>query len=185
MLILRDTHETDLQAIIDIYNHAVIHTTATFDLEPQTLEQRKQWFVKNEGRYPFIVAELEGKVVGFSSLSQFRSKPAYNSTAELSIYVDPECKGQGIGKQLMQEIIERAKQKKFHAIVSSIADGNVVSMKLHEKFGFQRVGSFREIGFKFDRWIDVHFYQLILGIHDKTNRNNKTGNDQKSLEAIS
>ncbi|RAL27053.1 GNAT family N-acetyltransferase [Thermoflavimicrobium daqui] len=162
MLIIRDAYEDDIQAILDIYNHAVIHTAATFDLDPQTFEQRKKWFANYGEKYPLIVAELENKVVGYCCLSQFRNKPAYNSTAELSIYVDPNTKGQGIGKQLMQAIIKLAKAKKFHVLVSGIADGNMVSIRLHEKFGFQLIGSFKEIGFKFNRWHDVHFYQLIL-----------------------
>ncbi len=165
MLKIRAGNENDLPAIVSIYNHAVIHTTATFDLEPQTLAQRKQWFDQYKDRYPFLVAEQNGEVLGYVSLSPFRIKPAYNLTAELSIYVSPHAKGKGIGSLLMKAMIQKASECGLHVLISSITGDNQVSMKLHEKFGFRQVGTLTEVGFKFNRWIDIHFYQLILPNH--------------------
>lgn len=162
MVTIRDAQIEDLPHLLRIYNHAVLHSATTFDLEPQTLEQRREWFSHYGGKYPLIVAEVEGKVAGYCGISPFRTKPAYSRTAEISIYVDPQMVGKGIGKQLMSEMIHRAIQHGYHVIVSGITGGNEASFRLHEQFGFQLAGSFKEIGFKFGQWQDVHFYQLLL-----------------------
>jgi phosphinothricin acetyltransferase len=148
--------------MLRIYNHAILTSNATFDLQEQTLEERQQWFTHYGGKFPLIVAEEKGQVLGYCGLSSFRSKPAYTNTAEVSIYVDPTCQGKGIGKQLMAEILKRARKLHYHVIIAGITGGNEISIKLHEKFGFQLAGIFREVGYKFDQWQDVHFYQLIL-----------------------
>ncbi len=159
---MRDAVLDDLPAILEIYNDAVLNLTATFDLEEQTLEQRTLWFQKYGGIYPLIVAELEGEVVGYTCLSTFREKPAYNRTAELSIYLSSKHRGLGLGKMLMEEIITRAKDLGYHTLIGGITSGNEASVKLHERFGFELAGVFKEVGYKFDTWQDVHFYQLIL-----------------------
>ncbi|WP_163103265.1 GNAT family N-acetyltransferase [Peribacillus alkalitolerans] len=159
---IRDAILDDLPAILEIYNDAVLNLTATFDLEEQTLEERTLWFHKYGGKYPLIVAKQEGEVVGYCSLSSFRDKPAYNRTAELSIYLSSKHRGLGLGKVLMEELIDRAKKLDYHTLIGGITSGNEASVKLHEKFGFELVGVFKEVGYKFNQWQDVHFYQLIL-----------------------
>lgn len=159
---VREAVLEDLPYILDIYNEAIRNLTATFDLEEQPLEQRKTWFEKHGPRYPLMVAELDGKVVGYSCLSPYRDKAAYAGSTELSIYISAECRGKGIGKLLMQAILQRAEELGFHTVIGGITGGNETSVKLHEKFGFTFVGRFKEVGFKFGEWQDVCFYQLIL-----------------------
>lgn len=162
MLHVREAVLHDLPAMLAIYNQAVRTLVATFDLEEHSLEQREVWFHKHGGRYPLIVAESEGEVVGYCCLSPFREKPAYGKSTELSIYIAEDQRGKGIGTVLMADILSRAEQLDYHTVISGITGGNEASVKLHEKFGFSFVGTFREVGFKFGDWQDVHFYQLML-----------------------
>lgn len=162
MITIRNATAADVPAILDIYNEEVATGTATFDLEPQTLEARMEWFSHYGERYPLIVAELDGQVAGYCNLSQFRTKPAYDATVELSIYLDGKYHNQGIGTQLMNEIIKRGKALGFHTIVACITVGNDGSVRFHKRFGFQLVATFKEVGYKFNRWLDVYFFQLML-----------------------
>lgn len=162
MLVIREATLADLPAMLAIYNDAILNTTATFDLEEQTLEEREKWFHKYGGIHPLIVAEVDGQVAGYSSLSLFREKLAYIRSTELSIYIDSAYRGRGIGNILMEEILKRAKELGHHVVIGGITAGNDVSVKLHEKFGFELVGHFKQVGYKFDSWQDVLFYQLTL-----------------------
>lgn len=162
MLQIRDASLSDLPAILDIYNDAIRNLTATFDLTEQTLEERTVWFNKYGGQYPLIVAELNHEVVGYSCLNMFRDKPAYARTSELSIYISPNHQGAGIGSALMKEILMRAAELEYHTVIGGITGGNEGSVMLHKKFGFEFVGNFKEVGFKFGEWQDVHFYQRMI-----------------------
>ena len=162
MVLIREAIEADLPEILEIYNDAIRNTVATFDLDEQTLEQRKIWFKKYGGKHPLLVAEIAGQVAGYSSLSTFREKDAYARTTEISVYISESHRGKGIASQLMTEILKRAKQLGHHTIIAGITGGNEASVKLHKKFGFEFVGTFKEVGYKFDDWQDVHFYQLML-----------------------
>ncbi|MDF2926983.1 MAG: family acetyltransferase [Paenibacillaceae bacterium] len=161
-MIIRDAIVEDLPGILEIYNDAIRRLTATFDLEEKTLEDRREWFSHYGAHHPLIVAHADGKIAGYSSLSMFREKEAFKSTAELSLYIAEDFRGRGIGKALMLEIVNRARKVGFHTIVSGITAGNEISVRMHEQFGFQYVGNFREVGSKFGRWQDVLFYQLML-----------------------
>jgi phosphinothricin acetyltransferase len=161
MVKIRRAELSDLEQITEIYNWAIRNTTATFDIIEQTVEQRRAWFEHYKGVYPLIVAEHDGRVAGYSSLSRFREKEAFARTVELSVYVHPDRHGNGIGTLLMQTIIDMAWKLGHHVIVSGITSGNEVSIKMHEKLGFNFCGRFSEVGFKFDRWQDVDFYQLV------------------------
>lgn len=161
-MIIRDAVKEDIFELAAIYNWAVANTAATFDIEPKTIDERLEWFDHYGGKHPLIVAETDGKAAGYSSLSKFREKEAYRQTAELSVYVCPEYQGKGIGKALIREIIDRARRLEYHAIMAGITADNTISIALHEKLGFEHCGTFREVGYKFDRWQDVLFYQLIL-----------------------
>lgn len=162
MLMIRDATQEDLPSILHIYNEAIRTLAATFDLEEQTIEQRAVWFAKYGGKYPLIVAEQDGEVAGYCCLSSFREKPAYNKTVELSIYISAKRRGNGIGNALMGAILQRARLLGYHTVIGGITAGNEASVRLHEKYGFTKVGHFREVGFKFGEWQDVCFYQLIL-----------------------
>lgn len=162
MIEIRDAVEEDLEDLLRIYNHAIATSVATLDLDLQSLEERKEWFSHYGKQNPLIVAVMDGQVIGYSCLSVFREKPGFSKSLELSVYIDEPFWGLGIGTALMEEILGKAKELEVHAIVSSISAGNEASVRLHEKFGFRKVGHFPEIGFKFDKWLDVVFYQLLL-----------------------
>lgn len=163
MIQIRAALETDLPAILEIYNDAIINTTAVYDYEPHTLEMRKQWFrIKEAQGYPVFVAEENGRVVGFSSIGQWRAWAAYKYSVENSIYVAADQRGKGIGKKLLEPLIEAAKQLDLHAIIAGIDATNEASIKLHRNFGFTEAGQFKQVGYKFGRWLDLTFMQLVL-----------------------
>lgn len=159
---VRDSRKSDLPALLEIYNEVVKNSHSTFDLNPQTMVQRRRWFSEHGGRYPLVVAETRGQVIGYASLSKFRDKPAYSKTGESSVYVHRSFQGKGVGTLLMKEIVVRAKRFGYHTVIAGIALPNEASLRLHERMGFAYVGSFKEVGFKFGRWRDVTFYQLLL-----------------------
>lgn len=159
---IRKAEEADLYRITDIYNWAVENTTASFDITPQTLEQRALWFSHYGDRHPVVVCEIDSYVVGYASLSEFRSKEGYKNTCELSVYIDPQYQKRGIGHKLMGHVIELGKNLGFHIIMSGITADNEISIRMHEKFGFEHCGHMKEVGFKFGRYLDCIFYQLII-----------------------
>ncbi|WAH35280.1 GNAT family N-acetyltransferase [Alicyclobacillus dauci] len=161
-MVVRDAVIEDLPYLLEIYNQAVRNSAATFDLEESSLEQRKVWFSHYSDSHPLIVCEVDGVVAGYASLSRFRDKAAYDKTVESSVYVDEAFHGQGIGKTLMREILQRAREIGHHVVIAGITGGNEASIKLHVSLGFEYIGCFKEVGFKFGRWQDVHFYQLLL-----------------------
>jgi len=163
-MLTRPATHADLPAILEIYNWAILHTTATNDYDPHTLEQRTTWFdAHGRDGYPVFVAEDDaGRVVGWSSLSRYKERIGYRFTAECSIYLAPEVHGRGIGKLLMPPLIEAARAMGLHAIVAGIDSENVASLKLHARFGFVEVARFREVGFKFGQWLDVVYLELVL-----------------------
>jgi phosphinothricin acetyltransferase len=159
---LREATDADQQAILDIYNEAVLHSTATFDLEPRTWEGQQRWFQEHCPPYTAFVATVGDVVAGWGSLSPFRPKPGYRFTAEDSIYVHQDYHGRGIGAALLELLVEEARRGQFHTVMALIDGDNAVSVRLHERFGFQHVGTFREVGFKFGRWLDVVHMQRMV-----------------------
>ena len=145
-----------------IYNREVLETTATLDAEPRTLAEQTRWLAERSGGHAVVVAEIDGHVVGFASLSPFKARAAYRPTVENSVYVDPDFQRRGIGRALMAEIIDRARIHGFHSVIARIAEGNPGSVALHESFGYRLVGIEREVGRKFGRWLDVSELQLML-----------------------
>lgn len=162
---LIDCDESYAPEILAIYNHAIITSTALYDYHPRTPEMMTVWFQnKRKGNYPIIglMEETSGKLLGFASYGPFRQFPAYKYTVEHSIYVHHESRRQGLGKILLQEIIARAISQNYHLIVGVIDSQNATSIRLHEQFGFKHTGGLSQAGFKFNRWLDLVFYQLIL-----------------------
>jgi phosphinothricin acetyltransferase len=159
---LREAGEADQQAILDIYNDAVLHSAATFDLEPRTWEGQQRWFQENAPPYAVFVATIGDTVAGWGSLSRFRPRPGYRFTAEDSIYVHQDFRGQGIGAALLGLLVDAAYRGRFHSVMALIDGDNAVSIRLHERFGFRHVGTFREVGFKFGRWLDVVHMQRMV-----------------------
>lgn len=162
--LIRSATAADIPSILDIYNDAILNTTAVYDYAPHTLAMRQAWFAaKQQAGFPVIVAEVQERIAGFGSLGAFRAWEAYQYTAENSLYVAADSRGQGIGKQLLARLIEAAEHMQLHAIVAGIDADNVVSLRLHEQFGFQEVAHFQQVGYKFDRWLDLKFMQRLLG----------------------
>ena len=162
--LVRAATYNDLPGILEIYNEAVLNTTATYDYEPRTLEHRIGWFEDHaKGGYPvFVAVDPEGQVIGWSSLNRYHDRIGYRFTTENSVYVAAEHRGQGIGRCLMGPLLEAAKERGFHAIVAAIDAQNAVSIRLHEAFGFRQVAHFKEVGFKFGRWLDVVYMEALL-----------------------
>lgn len=161
-VIIRRATVADVPAIREIYNEAILTTVATFDTEPKSLEDRQAWFAAHGERHPVLVAEVGGVVVGWSSLSRWSDRRAYDDTAETTFYVASTHRGQGIGRQLKGAIIEEARRLGFHTLIARAAEGSDASLYLSEEFGFRRVGILREVGRKFGRLLDVHVLQLML-----------------------
>lgn len=160
---IRAATEADLPAILAIYNEAILNTTAVYDYTPHTLTMRQTWLAaKQTAGFPVLVADVNGTVTGFAALGPFRAWEAYRYTAENSLYVAPECRGQGYGKQLLASLIAAARAMNLHALVAGIDADNTISLQLHERYGFEEVAHFREVGYKFDRWLDLKFLELIL-----------------------
>jgi L-amino acid N-acyltransferase YncA len=159
---IRPARADDLGAINDIYNYYVERSTCTFQTEPETAEDRAAWFSAHDAAHPVIVAEVAGEVVGWGSLSRFHSRCAYRFTVETSVYVRHDALAKGIGHALMVELIVRARAAGHHSIIGAICTENAPSLALGEKLGFVKVGHLHEVGFKFDRWLDVAYMQLIL-----------------------
>lgn len=162
MLEIRKAENKDISAMLDIYNHEVKGGTATLDLEPKSYESWCEWFrLHNTKSHPLLVAEINGEVVGYACLSPFRPKPAYNSTVELSVYVAHSRRGCGIGRALTERILSLARDNDgTHLVVSVITSENKVSISMHERLGFSFCGRISQAAFKFDRPIDVLFYEL-------------------------
>jgi len=161
---IRAAEAGDLLAILDIYNDAVLNTTASYDYEPNTLEQRTRWFEQHhEAGLPVLVAvDSDGRIVGWGSLSKFREKIGYQYTVEHSVYVAPDQRRQGIGRSILQALIEAACAMGKHIIIGGVDADNEASRRLHESLGFEQVAHFKQVGYKFDRWLDLIFYQREL-----------------------
>lgn len=161
---VRPATRDDLPGILEIYNEAVLNTTATYDYEPRTLEHRIAWFEDHAAtKLPIFVAiDATHRVVGWSSLSYYRDRKGYQFTSENSVYVAADRRGQGIGKLLMAPLIESARELGLHIILAAIDASNPASIHLHAQFGFAEVGRFKEVGFKFDRWLDIVYMQRTL-----------------------
>jgi len=160
---MRTARESDLEAILEIYNHAVVHSTATFDVTPRSLEAQKPWFAEHVAPYPVIVWETGGRILGYGSISPYAPRPAYRFAGEVSVYVDARSRRRGIGEALTRELVAEAEAAGLHTLVALITDENEASIRLAEKTGFHRTGKLEEVGFKFDRWLDVAIYQRRCG----------------------
>ncbi len=152
----------DLMEINAIYNHYVLHSTCTYQTVPSTADERAQWFAAHGEKHPVIVAELEGKVIGWGSLSKLHARQAFANSVEDSIYLHHEHTGRGIGKKMLVELLRLAKLAGHHTVLGAICSDQAGSIALHEKLGFEKVAHLREVGYKFDRWLDLVWMQKML-----------------------
>lgn len=178
---VRPARLSDAAAIAEIYNHEVLSTTATFDLVPRTIAEQEAWITARTGAFPALVAvesttvalsgpgrPAEGEVVGFTSLSPYRERAAYRTSVEDSVYVRRDRAGRGIGTMLLSTLLDHAASSGFHAVFARIEASGAASRALHERCGFRLVGIEREVGRKFNRWLDVAVMQCLL--HERSHR---------------
>ncbi len=161
-MLLRHATVADAEALRAIYNYEVENTTVTFDLLPRTRAEQRAWIREREGALGVVVAEVDGEIAGFASLSPYRGRPAYNTTVEDSVYVSTSARGMGVGKALLLELIAMAEKRGFHTILAHIAGGHEASIALHASCGFEETGTQREVGRKMGRWLDLMVMQRML-----------------------
>jgi L-amino acid N-acyltransferase YncA len=163
MITIRHVVDDDLPELLRIYNEVILRTTAVYDYKPHTLEMRREWLkTKRQQGFPVFVAHDDDAVVGFSSIGPFRNWAAYKYSVENSVYVTSDHRGKGIGKMLIPPLIQAAREMDMHTIVASIDATNESSIRLHQFFGFEEVAYFKQVGYKFGRWLDLKFFQLML-----------------------
>jgi len=160
---VRDARQADLPSLLAIYNDVIATSTAVYRDEPATLEDRQQWWAARVGQgYPVLVATERDALIGFASFGDFRAWPGYRFTVEHSVHVRADRRAQGVGTALMRALLERATALGKHVMVAGVDAENAKSLAFHERLGFVRVAHFREVGFKFNRWLDLVFLQRML-----------------------
>ena len=163
MPLLSDATEDALPGILAIFNDVIAHTTAVYREQPVTLDERRTWMKSRLAQgFPVLVARDAGAVVGFASFGEFRAWPCYRNTVEHTVHVLSDARGRGIGRTLVEALLLRAQGLGKHVVVAGIDGDNAVSLRLHQRLGFQEVGRFCEVGRKFDRWLDLVFLQRLL-----------------------
>ena len=166
MVVIRKAIAEDIESITAIYNDAILNLTATFDTQPKTLEDQIKWFEAHGGQFPVLVAEREGKVTGWASLSRWSDRCAYSETAEASVYISEDNRGQGTGRKLLSAILDEGQKAGLHTVIARIAGGNSASIHLCESLGFKHIGTMKEVGRKFGKLLDVHLMQKIYARPD-------------------
>jgi L-amino acid N-acyltransferase len=161
-LSIREAGASDLGAINDIYNHYVAHATCTWQYAPTPPDERRAWLEAHDAQHPVTVAELDGEIVGFGSLSIYNKREGYRFTVENSVYVHPERQRRGIGRALLEDLIVRARALGHRTIIAGISADEDASVALHRAAGFVQVARLAEVGFKFGRWLDVLYLQKML-----------------------
>jgi phosphinothricin acetyltransferase len=162
---IRPAEGRDLPALLDIYNHYIVHTPITFDIEPRTLEQRRQWLAQfgSSGRYRLLVADEDGAVAGYAGSQRFKDRAAYDTTVEMTIYCAPDRGGQGIGRKLYAALFDALKGEDIHRAYGGITLPNTASVAIHEAFGFRHIGTYTEVDRKFGKYWDVGHYLKDMG----------------------
>lgn len=161
--IVRAATQADLPALLAIYNDAILHTTAVFSYQPHTLEMRAEWLAARQAAgHPVLVATDGGRILGFASVGPFRAWPAYKYSLENSVYVAADSRGQGVGHLLLGALLVEARKLEVHTVIASVEATNEPSLRLHARHGFAEVARFREVGYKFGRWLDLVFLQVMF-----------------------
>ena len=159
---IRDARTSDAAAIAEIYNDAVLTSTASFEVEPKTPEDRGQWIVARSPVHPVLVAEIDGVVAGWGALSPYSDRHAYAATAEVSVYIAAPYRSRGVGRALMCALMERGRLAELHVLLARICTENVASSTMVRSLGFTEAGTMREVGRKFGRWLDVTTWEYLL-----------------------
>lgn len=159
---IRNVGIQDAQDIVDIYNNYIRNTTITFETEPLQADAMEKRISDISALYPFLAYEMNGKVIGYCYVHQWKERAAYKGVVELSIYLSSQCVGKGIGTKLMLRMIEECRQRNYRVIITCVTGENDASKALQKKLGFDQVAHFKDIGLKFNRLIDIFYYELIL-----------------------
>ena len=161
---IRNAKEGDLPAILDIFNYEIVHTAYVYIYAPWTLDDMSKWYhKKQENNFPILVAEINEEVIGYATYGKFREREAYNTTVEYSIYIHRDHRRKGIAYTLVTQLIQLAKEQGYHTMVGGLDAGNAPSIAFHKRLGFKEVAHFKAVARKFDRWLDLKFFQLMLG----------------------
>lgn len=159
---IREAAIQDAPRIADIYNDAVLNSTASFDLEPKSVEEREQWLEARSASHPVLVAEHDGEIIGWGALSPYSDRAAYAATAEVSVYIDRAFRRRGVGQALTEALIERARSAELHVLLARICSENSASIEMVRKLGFSDAGTMHEVGRKFGRWLDVVTWEYVI-----------------------
>ncbi|WNH11668.1 GNAT family N-acetyltransferase [Thalassobellus suaedae] len=159
---IRVVNINDARQLVEIYNYYVLKTIITFDNVPFSIEAFKNKIEIISSNYPFIVFENDNKILGYAYVNKWREKPAYKHTVEATVYLDHKAVGKQIGTKLYAELLKEIKKRNYHVVIGGLTLPNDASVRLHEKFGFKQVAHFKAVGLKFDKWLDVGFWQLTL-----------------------
>ena len=159
---IRDATTGDAAAIAEIYNDAVLTTTASFDMEPKPVDDRARWIAARSPVHPVLVAEIDGVIAGWGALSPYSERPAYAATVEVSAYIAPAYRGQRLGSALTAALIERGRLAELHVLLARICTENEASIAMVRALGFSEAGTMHEVGRKFDRWLDVVTWEYNL-----------------------
>ncbi len=160
--VIRPVQAKDAAAVAAIYNHYVMHSTATFELEAVCPKKMQAMIESNPVIYPWLVLEIDDKLLGYAKISRWKERPAYRHTVEISVYISADEQRKGYGKKLYIELLKQAKALGYHALLAGITLPNPASIKLHESLGFEQVAHFKQTGFKFNQWVDVGYWQCLL-----------------------
>lgn len=164
MILLRDAAEDDLAGLAAIYNDVIATSTAIYSSVPVTVQDRRRWWqARVDAGYPVLVAADDSGVVGFSTFGDFRSWPGYRFTVEHTVHVRADRRGGGVGAQLLEALFPRAATLGKHMMIAAVDAANAASIRFHERLGFEQAGCLREVGYKFDRWLDLVFLQRRIG----------------------
>jgi phosphinothricin acetyltransferase len=159
---IRSATLDDAQAVARIYNHYVEQTVVSFEEEPVSIEEMRSRMTEKLPAYPWIVAEIDGQVIGYAYAGKWNARSAYRFAVESSVYLDHAHVGKGVGSQLYRALLDDLRARSLHCVIGGVALPNAASVALHEKFGFQKVAHYREVGRKMDQWIDVGYWELML-----------------------
>ncbi|MFC0877637.1 arsinothricin resistance N-acetyltransferase ArsN1 family B [Saccharicrinis sp. FJH2] len=159
---IRSVRTSDAEAICTIYNHFVNHTVVTFEEEPVTTVEMENRIKEISMRFPYIVLELDGAIKGYAYTTDWKTRASYRFSVETTVYLEPGTEGKGYGFALYSHLIDLLKQQNIHAVIGGISLPNAASIRLHEKCGFKYLGKFSDVGYKFNNWVDVGYWELIL-----------------------
>ncbi|MCJ7812078.1 N-acetyltransferase family protein [bacterium] len=159
---IREADFSDLERINEIYNYYVVNSTCTYQRDPVSMEERIGWFQSRSEQHPVVVAQESNQIVGWGSISSFKKRSAYENTGEVAVYIDHRFHRRGIGTEILKSLLVHAKKSGLHTLVAAISADQEQSLKLHEKLGFKISGRMAEVGYKFDRWLDVIYMQYMI-----------------------